>query len=161
MRRVWTVLLVIGLIAATMAAPAEAGKKKKKSKKPTVRTIEVRYENPAFGVGGAGGGCSGCPPIAFGPDEAFAVFIIEDDVSPSGYVSLSYDSDGDGVEELGAGPTICGSTAEPVEIEPATSYTAWPWVAGIDCPGSSSFAGTITVLTSSSETALTKAMEKL
>ena len=160
MRRVWTVLLVLGLIAGMMAAPAEAGKKKK-AKKPTVRTLEVRYENPAFGLGGVGGGCSGCPSIAFAPDETYAVFIIEDDVSPSGYIDLSYDVDGDGLQDLGAGPTVCGSTPEPVEVEPSASYTAWPWVAGAGCPGSSSLAGTIKVLASSSAEALTAAMEDL
>lgn len=159
MRRVWTVMLVLGLIAGMMAAPAEAGKKKRK--KATVRTFEVRYENPAFGVGGVGGGCSGCPTIAFGPKEKFAVIVIEDDMSPSGYVSLAYDQDGDGTQDLGAGPAVCGSTPEPVEVEPGTGYTAWPWPAGIECPGSSSFAGTIKVLASSDAAALTKAMKKL
>lgn len=159
MRRLWTIALVLGLIAGSMAAPAQAGKKK--VKKAAVRTFEVRYENPAFGVGGVGGGCSGCPDVVFGPEEKYAVFIIEDDVSPSGYINLSYDQDGDGVQDLGAGPTVCGSTTEPAEIEAGTAYTAWPWLAGSECPGSSSVAGTIKVLTSSSETALAKAVEKL
>lgn len=155
MRRAVTILMIFGLLGATMALPAEAGKKKKK---PTVRTMEVRYENPAFGVGGAGGGCSGCPSVIAGPDEAFAMIVIEDDHTPSGYVSFSYDSDGNGVEELGAGPTVCGSTPEPVAIEPGAAYTAWPWVAGIDCPGSSSFSGTIKVMFSSDPAALEKAV---
>ncbi len=158
MRRVWTVLLVLGLIAGMMAAPAEAGKKKK-PKKPAVRTFEVRYENPAFGVGGVGGGCSGCPSIAFAPNEKYAVFIIEDDVSPSGYINLAYDQDGDGVQDLGAGPTVCGSTPEPAEIDATAVYTVWPWAAGIECPGSSSIAGTVKVMASSSAKALAKAME--
>lgn len=159
MRRVWTVMLVLGLMAGMMAAPAEAGKKKRK--KPTVRTFEVRYENPAFGVGGVGGGCSGCPTIALGPTEKFAVILIEDDMSPSGYVDLAYDEDGDGTQDLGAGPTVCGSTPEPVKVEPGIGYTAWPWPAGIGCPGSSSVAGTIKVLASSDAAALEKAMKKL
>lgn len=160
MRRVWTIVLVLGLIAGAMAAPAEAGKKKK-AKKASVRTFEVRYENPAFGIGGVGGGCSGCPSLVFGAEEKYAVILIEDDVSPSGYINLSYDADGDGLQDLDAGPTVCGSTDGPVEIEPGTAYTAWPWLAGVGCPGSSSVAGTIKVLTSSSETALAKAVEKL
>lgn len=158
MRRVWTIMLVLGLIAGAMAAPAEAGKKKKK-KVAAVRTFEVRYENPAFGLGGVGGGCSGCPSVAFSAEEKYAVIIIEDDVSPSGYIGLAYDSDGDGLQDMG--PAVCGETSEPMEIEPGTGYTAWPWLAGSECPGSSSVAGTIKVLASSSETALAKAVEKL
>jgi len=159
MRRVLTVFLVIGLLAATMAVPAEAGKKKKKKKKAAaVRTFEVRYENPAFGFGGVGGTCSGCPAIAFGPEETFAVFVIEDDVSPSGYIDLAYDQDGDGIQDLGAGPQVCGATEEPVAVEPV-GYTAWPWAVGAGCPGSSSIAGTIKVMASSSLVALEKAMK--
>ena len=161
MRRALTVLLVLGLAAGMLAAPAQAGKKKKK-KVAAVRTFEVRYENPAFGLGGVGGGCSGCPGIVFGPEEKYAVFIIEDDMSPSGYIDLSYDQDGDGVQDLGSGPTVCGSNTDaPAEVEAGASYTAWPWAAGIGCPGSSSVAGTIKVLASSSETALAKAVAKL
>lgn len=159
MRRTWTILLILGLIAGMMAVPAEAGKKKK-SKKPQVRTFEVRYENPAFGVGGVGGGCSGCPSIVLAPNESFAVLVIEDDASPSGYIDLSYDEDGDGIQDLGSGPTVCGSTPEPVEVEPGAAYTAWPWAAGAGCPGSSSIAGTIKVMASSSADALAKAMKK-
>lgn len=159
MRRAWTILLVLGLIAGMMAAPAEA--RKKKPKKAKVRAFEVRYDNPAFGIGGVGGGCSGCPSIPVAPNETYAVFLIEDDVSPSGYINLAYDSDGDGVQDLDAGPTVCGSTPEPVEIEPGVSYTAWPWLAGTGCPGSSSFSGTIKALFSSDAKALEKAMKKL
>jgi hypothetical protein len=154
----WTVLLVLGLVAATMAAPAEA-RKKKKTKKPVVRTFEVRYENPSFGIGGVGGGCSGCPSIPVGAEETFAVFVIEDDYSPSGYIDLSYDSDGDGIQNLGSGPTVCGATPEPVAVEPGAAYTAWPWVAGAGCPGSSSISGTIKVMFSNDPAALEKAME--
>lgn len=162
MRRAWTVLLVLGLVGATMAAPAEAGKKKK-AKKPQVRVFEATYDQPALGVGGAGGGCSAgaCPTIATAANETLAVILIEDDNSPSGYIELSYDTDGDGVQNLGSGPVVCGSTAEPVAVEPGVAYTAWPWVAGIGCPGSSSTSGKITVLLSNDAAALEAAMEKL
>ncbi|MDQ3981375.1 MAG: hypothetical protein M3271_01695 [Actinomycetota bacterium] len=156
MRRGLTILLVLGLVGATMAVPAQAGKKK--AKKPVVRVFEVRYENPAFGVGGVGGGCSGCPSIPTLSNETYAVFMIDDDNSPSGYVDLSYDTDGDGIQNLGSGPTVCGSTPEPVAIEAGAAYTAWPWVAGVGCPGSSSTSGTIKAMFSSDPAALEKAM---
>jgi hypothetical protein len=156
MRRTLTTLLALGLVAATLTAPAEAGKKK--TKKPVVRTYEVRYEQPAIGVGGAGGGCSGCPTIPVMTNETYAVIVIEDDNSPTGYIDLSYDSDGDGVQNIGSGPTVCGSTDGPVAIEPGQSYTAWPWAAGVGCPGGSSTAGTIKVMFSSDPAALEKAM---
>ena len=156
MRRAVTIALVFGLVAATMAMPAEAGKKKKP--KPTVRTMEVRYENPAFGVGGVVGGCSGCPSIPVGADELYVAIFIEDDASPSGYVDLSYDSDGDGFENPGSGPTVCGSTPEPVAVEPGAAYTAWPWLAGVGCQGSFSTSGTIKVMFSSDLATLEQAM---
>lgn len=156
MRRAWTILLALGLIGGAVAAPAEAGKKK--PKKATVRTFEVRYEQPALGVGGVGGGCSGCPSIPVALNETYAVFVIEDDNSPSGYIDLSYDADGDGIQDIGSGPTVCGSTPEPVAVEPGASYTAWPWAGGAGCPGSSSTSGTIKVMFSNSAAALEKAM---
>lgn len=156
MKKTLGVILILGLLVGAMSLPAEAGKKKKK-KKPTVREVVVRYENPAFGVGGVGGGCSGCPSVPTGPDERFAIIQIKDDVSPSGYVSFAYDSDGDGVQNLTAGPSVRGETPEPVAMEPNTSYTAWPWAAGTGCPGSSSTSGEIRVLVSSDADALKKA----
>ena len=156
MRRTWTILLVLGLIGAGIAAPAEAGKKK--SKKPVVRVYEVRYEQPAIGVGGVGGGCSGCATIPVLSTETYAGIVIEDDASPSGYIDLSYDSDGDGIQNIGSGPTVCGSTAEPVPVEAGASYTVWPWVAGAGCPGSSSTSGTIKVWLSNDPAAIAKAM---
>jgi hypothetical protein len=158
MKRYLALALTLGLVAGAMSAPAEAAKKKKK--KATVRVLEVRYENPAFGVGGVGGGCSGCPGITVGLNESYALIEIIDDTSPTGYVSLNYDTDGDGVQDGGSGPVVCGSTPEPVPMEPGAAYTAWPWLAGIECPGASSTAGTIKVLFSSDPAALEKAAAK-
>ncbi len=154
-KRYVALALSLGLLAGMMGAPAEA-----KKKKATVRVFETRYENPAFGVGGIGGGCSGCPTIPVGPKETFAIIQIVDDVSPNGYVTFNYDADGDGIQDLGSGPIVCGSTEEPVAMEPGASYTAWPWLAGIECPGASSTSGTIRVLLSSDQAALKKAAAK-
>lgn len=158
MRKAVAILMLVGLVAGLMSAPAGAAKKKKK---PTVRTFEIRYENPAFGVGGAAGGCAGCPAVATGPNETYAMFFIEDDYSPSGYVAFDYDTDGDGFQNPGSGPVVCGSTEEPVAVEPGTGYTAWPWTVGTGCPGSASVSGTITAMFSSDPDALKAAAAKL
>lgn len=159
MKKVVAILMLVGLVAGLMSAPAGAAKKKKK---PTVRTLEVAYSN-SVAIGGLGGTCpaGNCPAIPTGANEYFAMFFIEDDFSPSGYISLAYDPDGDGIDNLGAGPTVCGSTPEPVAVEPGISYTAWPFIAGTECPGSSSFSGTITALFSSDPEALKAAAAKL
>ena len=159
MKRAWTILLVLGLVGSAMAVPAEA----KKKKKATVRVVEATYDQPALGLGGVAGGCpaGACPTIAVATNETYAMIFIEDDVSPSGYVDFSYDTDGDGFQNPGSGPTVCGSTPEPVAVEPATAYTAWPWTVGAGCQGSASTSGTITVLLSSDPAALKAAAEKL
>lgn len=158
MKRYVAALLTIGLMAGLLALPAEARKKKK----PTVRVLELSYSQPAIGVGGVGGSCpaGACPPIGVSMNETYAVIQVVDDLSPTGYISLSYDSNGDGIEELGNGPDVCGSTPEAVALQPGTSYTAWPWVAGAGCPGASSTSGTIKVFLSSDAKAAEKAAAK-
>ena len=160
MRRMTTILLVMGLVGAGMAAPADAAKKKKK---PTVRVVEAPYTQPALGVGGVGGACpaGACPTIGTATNETYAMVFIEDDLSPSGYVSFNYDTDGDGFQNPGSGPDVCGSTPEPVAMEPGVAYTAWPWTVGIACRGSASTSGTIKVLLSSDPAALLAAAKKL
>lgn len=160
MKRAWTILMVLGLVGSAMAVPAEA---KKKAKKPTVRIVEATYDQPALGIGGVAGGCpaGACPTIPTAVNETYAMVFIEDDVSPSGYVDFSYDTDGDGFQNPGSGPTVCGSTPEPVAVEAATAYTAWPWTVGEGCQGSASTSGTIKVLLSSDPAALQAAAEKL
>lgn len=160
MRRAATILLVMGLVGAGMAAPADAAKKKKKA---VVRVVEAFYTQPAVGVGGVGGACpaGACPSIATATNETYAIIVVEDDHSPSGYVSFNYDSDGDGFQNPGSGPDVCGSTPEPVAVEPGVSYTAWPWPVGVPCPGSASTSGKITMLLSNDPAALTAAAAKL
>lgn len=160
MKRTTTLLLVMGLVGGMVAAPADAAKKKKKA---TVRVVEATYAQPAAGVGGVGGGClsGACPDIATALDETYAIIVVEDEVSPSGYVSFNYDTDGDGFQNPGSGPDVCGSTPEPVPMEPGTVYTAWPWAIGVACPGSASISGTIKVLLSSDPAALEKAAASL
>lgn len=159
MRRMIALMLALGLLFG-MVATAEAAKKKKK--KPTVRTFEVAYSN-SVAIGGVGGSCpaGNCPDVPIGTGETFAMIFIEDDFNSSGYVEMTYDADGDGFQGDGEGPTVCGSTPEPVPVEPGVTYTAWPYMVGTGCAGSSSFSGTITYLFSSDPAALEKAAAKL
>lgn len=161
MKRITSILLVVGLVGAGMAAPAAAAKKKKK--KPAVRTVELTYTQPAAGVGGVGGGCpaGACPSLATLTTETYAMIFVQDDVSPSGYVSFNYDTDGDGFQNPGSGPDVCGATAEPVAVEPGVAYTAWPWTVGTACQGSASTSGTIKILLSSDPAALEAAAAAL
>lgn len=160
MRRATTILLVMGLVGGAMAMPADAAKKKKKA---TVRVVEGQYTQPAVGVGGIGGACpaGACPTFATMTNETYAIIVIEDDVSPSGYVSFNYDTDGDGFQNPGSGPDVCGSTPEPVAMEPGTAYTAWPWAVGVACQGSAATTGNIKMLLSSDPAALEAAAAKL
>lgn len=141
MKRTLVAALILGLLAGALAGPTEAAKKKRKKKKKT-RTVEQRYENPTFGVAGAGL-CVNCPSFVSGRKEIFAKVTITDDVSPIGYVEFSYDSDGDGVFDTGE--TICGETEEPISIPAATEFVAFPYaVPGPGCVGAS-IAGSIKV----------------
>ena len=140
MRRTFSILMVVGLVMGAFAAPANAGKKSK------VRKQEVRYENPMIGFAGAGA-CVGCPTFASGAKETFLKAEIVDDVSPIGYVDISYDSDGDGVYDTGV--TVCGATEEAVPIPANTSFMAFPSaIPSPFCVGSST-AGTIKLAFSS------------
>lgn len=134
MKKLITVVLTIGLLAGSMVGPAEAGKKKKD------RKMEVRYENPAFGTAGAAF-CAGCPQFATGKGERFISVEVVDDVSPIGYVDISYDSDGDGVYDTGI--TVCGATDGKVEVPENTTFAAFPYpIPSPFCAGAS-FAGTL------------------
>jgi hypothetical protein len=136
-KKLVAVLVMITIAAAFVAVPtAQAAKKKA----PQARKMKIRYENPAIGTAGAAG-CAGCPSVASGKGERFVKVEIVDDVSPIGYVDISYDTDGDGVNDTGI--TVCGSTEEAVEIPESTSFVIFPYVIPSPfCVGSST-AGTV------------------
>ena len=139
MKKLVALILMVAVAAAFVAAPAEAGKKKKK-KAPAPRVQELRYENPAVGTAGAAG-CLGCPSFSTGPGERFLKVEVTDDVSPIGYVDISYDSDGDGISDTGV--TVCGATEGSVEVPESTTFAVFPYVIPSPfCVGSST-AGTL------------------
>ncbi|HWC14692.1 MAG TPA: hypothetical protein VG929_08855 [Actinomycetota bacterium] len=143
MKKLLVLLMVLGLIAGSIAT-AEAGKKKKK-KAPAPRVMEVRYENPAIGINGVGGVCSGCPQIAVGAEERFISVEVKDDVSPVPAMRFSWDTDGDGRNDTGV--VVCGSkTDAPLEVPPGVSMTAFPYLLpGPACPTGFAVSGSIKI----------------
>ena len=140
MKRTITTLLVLGLVAGSLAAPAAA--KKKKKPKRVERTLEVRYDQPAIGSPGVGG-VTIQPGIATGTNEVFLAVEQTDDVSPLPFVRLAWDSDGDGENDTGV--TVCGGkTEEPIPIPGGTELSVFPYIApGPQCPTGFNTAGTI------------------
>ncbi len=141
----WLVLImVLGLVVGSVAT-ADAGKKKKKKKAPAPRVMEVRYENPAIGINGVGGVCSGCPQIAVGADERFISVELDDDVSPFPTMRFSWDTDGDGRNDTGV--VVCGAeTDAPLEVPPGVTMTAFPYpVPGPACPTGFAVTGSIKI----------------
>ena len=147
MKKIGVLMMVMALACGTVASSAEAAKKKKP--KPTKRTMEVRYENPAIGAPGAGGVCSGCPEIVVGTNEYFVSVVVDDDFSPAPAMRFSWDTNGDGTNDTGF--NVCGAeTAEPVAIPPGITMNAFPYILpGPGCPTGFAVAGTIKLTFSS------------
>lgn len=117
-------LVVLGLAAVLMVSSlggvADAKKKKKKKKPVKIeRTAEAVYDAPAIGHPDVIVGCSGsvgCATFAIGAEEAYIQLEIVDSTGLPVYGSVSQDIDGDGFGD--GGFNICGSTTEPMPIQP-------------------------------------------
>jgi hypothetical protein len=113
MRKLIVTSIIIGLLGAGMALPAEAGKRKK------VRKAEGAYENPAIGIPGVVGTSNAGGAFEFGitSKEAFIDVEIVDDGGQPVMATMSQDTDPSTTQwEIFA--TLCGKTEEPVPIEP-------------------------------------------
>jgi hypothetical protein len=150
MKKTITLLLVLGLIAGSLAAPAAAKKKKKKPVR-VERVAEARYEFPSgIGSGSVGGACSGCPSLPAASGETWVKIEITDDLTPKAGVEFSPgDIDGDGFQDSGV--YVCGSTDGWIEIPEGSQMVSFPWILpGTDCPDGSATSGTIKITYSSS-----------
>jgi hypothetical protein len=114
-------------VAGTMGVGAEAAKKPKKVKRKATAT----YDTPAVGSGDATGVCSGangCATFGIGAGERFLHLEIEDSAGLPVYATVGQDTDPSNnfTEVVGR---ICGSTQEPLPIEPGIEVLVWVWVA--------------------------------
>ena len=115
MRKLIVTSVIIGLLGAGMAIPAEAGKKPKK----VTRKAEGTYDNPAIGVPGVVGTSSAGGAFEFGitSKEAFIDVEVVDGSGQPVMTTMSQDTNPDNTGwEIFA--TFCGTTEEPVPIEP-------------------------------------------
>ena len=142
MKRFVVLVMVLGLIAGSVAT-AEAGKKKKP--KRVERVVEARYEAPAaIGIGDVGGACSGCPALPNGTKETWMKVVVTDDVLPIAGVELSPgDLDGNGFYD--SGWFVCGES-DWIQVPGGSEMQSFPWmVSGRECPGGGATSGTIKI----------------
>ena len=118
-------------------AASQKCKKKAKKKCPPAttgfvpgRVVELTYQGPAIG----GADTPALNPFALiapvnfiaGPGETLATIEIVDDATPKASAGFSWDSNGDGLNDMGI--DVCGSTPEPVEMLPGTQYNVFPYL---------------------------------
>lgn len=142
-------MLLLGLIAALVASalvtPATAGKKKGK-KVASPYTSVLTYTRPAIGTGGNGLGTEALS-LSSTSTHVYATIEVADDASPTGYITLGWDTNGDGVADQSI--TVCGATDGSIEVPASTTFTVFPWLLpSPDCAGFST-SGTITATFSS------------
>jgi hypothetical protein len=134
-RKTLVALLVLGLVAGSLAAPAGAKKNRKKT-----RVAEATYANPAIGIGGvvSSGSAGGSVEFPLTARESFISIDITDESGSDVYASLSQDTDTSTPSwEIFAG--ICGRTDEPIPVTPGitvrVTITAGPGSEYPTCAG--------------------------
>ena len=145
MRKTIVALAVTSMVLGALSMPAQAGKK------TSPRKLKIEYTEPAHGTHGVGVCLQGSSCAFFGDPmlkERFVSVAVEDDLGTDVYASVMQDTNEDGnflaSDDLTVG--FCGSTAEPVEIEPNKAVSVWVWQgpgANPPCAGGAS-SGTIT-----------------
>jgi hypothetical protein len=129
MKKAIVTALVLGLVAGSLALPAEAGKKKKKKKKVTKveRSVTGTYDAPALVIAGACGqdGAIGCVTFATGAEETWITELkITDQHGQPVYAELAQNLDDDNISETDLG-TLCGELAEPVQFTAGFEIYVW------------------------------------
>ncbi|HEV2756446.1 MAG TPA: hypothetical protein VG318_11800 [Actinomycetota bacterium] len=142
MRKTITGLLAASMVFGALALPQAQAGKKKKAPKRTERVMEASYQGPAVGVAG-GGICSpntlGCFGFPLGAGERYINVDIVDTVPAGVFASVTQDLDGDTFADTSV--DICGSSAEPIQVEEGYEVTVFLWEGpgvttdGAPCPG--------------------------
>lgn len=155
MKRVFAVTVALGLLAGSLAMPAEAARRKKKRRAPAVvrveRTVESVYQAPALGSPATGGGClnatNSCAEIATGPDDQYVKVTVTDATGTPVAFSLRQDTDEATLgSEVDMGD-FCGTTGDtPIKLQaPGVPLLTFVWLFGeATCPGGIATTGTVT-----------------
>ena len=130
MRRTWLVIAVLSVVAGSLPSTAAGAK----SGRAATRSVDVRYDDSGLQYVP----CAACPTVAARRGERYVTVEVIDDVSPSGYVDITWEEEGHGYF------AVCGRTSEPQKIPAGAVVTVWPWThPGSDCPTSFSTSGTV------------------
>ncbi|HWC14693.1 MAG TPA: hypothetical protein VG929_08860 [Actinomycetota bacterium] len=149
MKKIVVLLMVVGLVAGSIAT-AEAGKKKKKKPARVERVAESKYEAPAIGAPSAVGVCfrptNSCGDIATGAGEVWVRIDIKDASGTATAFTFGQDTDPNtpGTETIFG--DFCGTTGDDlVQIQEGLPLVVFPWAFGdVLCPGAFGTQGTIT-----------------
>jgi hypothetical protein len=121
MKKTFSVVLMIALVAgAFAAAPAEAKKKKR-----VERVAQGTYQAPATVVGN----CTqtdgiGCMTIQSGGSEQYLTASATDATGQPVFISVQADLDGDMQSDTNYG-TFCGETTEPIKFDKGAALIFW------------------------------------
>ena len=121
MRRTLTVALIIGLIAGSLVAPAEAGKRKR------TRKVQGSYDAPTLVVAGSctQTGAIGCVAIATGATERFLRARVTDQHGQPVYVSVQANLEGGDNQDDTSYGSFCGKTKKPIPVDPGVELHLW------------------------------------
>ena len=143
MKRFLVLFLVLGLLMGSIAT-ADAKKKRKPLK--IERIVEFEYACPCFGLFQFGGLTGGDPNLGGGSiaigDESFMKGEAKDATGLPLLVSLQQDTDGDGFNNPVA--AFCGSTEEPLPINPGLEARIFLGGACADGTPTTGAGGTVT-----------------
>lgn len=150
MKKTFSVVLMIALVAgAFAAAPAEA--KKKKAPKRVTRVAEATYTAPAFGTASSPSFCSpalgSCGEFTLGTADKYVKFELIDQTGTPTAFSVAQDTEpGDATNtyEMNHG-TFCGTTGDtPIKLVPGAPITVFisAWGDAV-CPTGVGTTGTV------------------
>jgi len=125
MKKLLVFALVLGLVAGALSMPATAKKKKKKKKPVRVeRVAEGAYTGSGGGLyGNLSGNNFGGASFPTGSEEKYVTVEVTDASGTAISGSVGQDPDGDSfTDEKG---TYCGSTEDPISIEPGVDIVVY------------------------------------